>query len=235
MASTGCLSRNSKRIYATLSLARMQISRHSPRPSPANGRPIRVSGGRQVRSVLIASWNKRIQMTAPWQRSFPAFAGPGIAHPSNSLRVSDGEAASILAKLATSAWSAPVHIGAGRHAGYTIRHAREASTTALFSAERIVGFYAGSYLWIAGKHRGIGLSTPLILAAAEQRGGTIMPPGVVLQGYTPAGLAAHRAAHTHAVLTALARGVEVPPAVRQELETPGYPATHTDQPGTITC
>ena len=69
----------------------------------------------------------------------------------------------------------------------------------------------------------------------DARGGTIMPPGVVLQGYTPAGLAAHRAAHTHAVLTALARGVEVPPAVRQELETPGYPATHTDQPGTITC
>jgi len=174
-------------------------------------------------------------MTAPWQRTFLAFAGPGIAHPSNSLRVSDGEAASILARLATCTWTPPVHIGTGRHAGYTIHHARDACITALFSADGIAGFYAGSYLWIAGKHRGIGLSTPLILAAAEQRGGTIMPPGVVLQGYTPVGLAAHRAAHAHAVLTALASGVELPLKVVQELKTPGYPANRTDQPGTITC
>lgn len=148
-----------------------------------------------------------------------AFAGPGIAHPSDSLRVGEDEAASILANLATSEWSPPVHIGTCRHAGYRIHHARDACITALFSAAGIVGFYAGSYLWIARQHRGRGLSTPLILAAAEQRGGTIMPPGVVLQGYTTVGLAAHRAAHTHAVLTALASGVELLPEVLQELET----------------
>ncbi len=174
-------------------------------------------------------------MTVPSQRTFLAFAGPGIAHPSDSLRVSDDEAASILATMATNAWSPPVHIGACRHAGYTIRHARDAYVTALFAAEGIVGFYAGSYLWIARKHRGIGLSTPLILAAAEQRGGTIMPPGVVLQGYTPVGLAAHRSAHTHAVLSALASGAALPPEVMQELATLGYPASHASQPGTITC
>lgn len=174
-------------------------------------------------------------MTAPSQRTFLAFAGPGIAHPSDSLRVGEDEAASILANLATNEWSPPAPIGTCRHAAYTIRHARDACITALFGAEGIVGFYAGSYLWIARQHRGCGLSTPLILAAAEQRGGTIMPPGVVLQGYTPVGLAAHRAAHTHAVLTTLASGGEVPPEVLQGLETPGYPASHVDQPGTITC
>ncbi|TXG96700.1 MAG: hypothetical protein E6R09_13750 [Rhodocyclaceae bacterium] len=143
-------------------------------------------------------------MTAPWQKTFRAFAGPGIDHPSTAMRVDDDEAAAILADLGRLDWSAPVHVGSGRHAGYAIHHAREASVTALFGADGIVGFYAGSYLWIAREHRGLGLSTPLILAAAEQRGGSVLPPGVVVQGYTPAGLAAHRTAYDHAVLTAIA-------------------------------
>ena len=145
-------------------------------------------------------------MTAPWQRSFLDFAGPGIDHPSDTLRVTDDEAADILAKLAALAWSPQLPGGllqnSLRNPGYTIRHAREGFNTAMFRVGRIVGFYAGSYLWIAAESRGKGLSTPLILAAAEQRGGSIMPPGVVLQGYTPAGLAAHRKAHRQAILNA---------------------------------
>ena len=110
-------------------------------------------------------------MTAPWQKTFRAFAGPGIDHPSDSMRVSDDEAAARLAEFGRLEWSAPVYVGAGRHAGYTIHHARDACITALFDGDGVVGFYAGSYLWLAREHRGIGLSTPLILAAAEQRGG----------------------------------------------------------------
>ncbi|MGB4062244.1 MAG: hypothetical protein WBK19_00280 [Azonexus sp.] len=148
-------------------------------------------------------------MTAPWQRSFLDFAGPGIDRPSDTLRVTDGEAADILAKLLAQAWTTqlPARLAQNplRDSGYTIRHTREGFNTAIFRVGHIVGFYAGSYLWISAEHRGRGLSTPLILAAAEQRGGSIMPPGVVLQGYTPAGLAAHRKAHRQAILEATER------------------------------
>jgi hypothetical protein len=155
-------------------------------------------------------------MTAPWQKTFRAFAGPGIDHPSDSMRVSDDEAAARLAEFGQLEWSAPVYVGTGRHAGYTIHHAGDACITALFDADGIVGFYAGSYLWIAGDRRGEGLSTPLILAAAEQRGGSVLPPGVVVQGYTRAGLVAHRRAHRHAVATAIAAGLPVPAEVRRD-------------------
>lgn len=144
-------------------------------------------------------------MTAPWQRSFLDFAGPGIDRPSDSLRVTDDEAAEILAKLLAQAWTAHLPARLLQNSGYTLRHTREGFNTAIFKVGHIVGFYAGSYLWISAEHRGKGLSTPLILAAAEQRGGSIMPPGVVLQGYTPAGLAAHRKAHRQALLEATER------------------------------
>lgn len=144
-------------------------------------------------------------MTAPWQKSFLDFAGPGIDRPSDSLRVTDDEAAEILAKLLAQAWTAHLPARLLQNSGYTLRHTREGFNTAIFKVGHIVGFYAGSYLWISAEHRGKGLSTPLILAAAEQRGGSIMPPGVVLQGYTPAGLAAHRKAHRQALLEATER------------------------------
>lgn len=151
-------------------------------------------------------------MTALWQKTFRAFAGPGIDHPSDSMRVSDDDAAARLAEFGRLEWSAPVYVGAG----YTIHHARGAFITALFDADGIVGFYAGSYLWIARDRRGAGLSTPLILAAAEQRGGSVLPPGVVVQGYTRAGLVAHRTAHRHAVMTAIAAGLPVPADLRHD-------------------
>ena len=156
-------------------------------------------------------------MTAPWQRTFAAFAGPGIAHPSDALRVTDDEAAALLADIAGRPWLPAVHVGSGRHRGYAIRHTPDYGVTALFCEDAIVGFYAGSYLWIDRHHRGRGLSTPLILAAAAVRDGTVLPPGVVVQGFSPVGLAAHRAAHQHAVLTAIAKGQAVPEAVRAEL------------------
>jgi len=158
-------------------------------------------------------------MTAPWQKTFRAFAGPGIDRPSSAMRVDDDEAAAILADLAQAEWSAPAYVGSGRHAGYVIHHARQRCVTALFDADGMVGFYAGSYLWIAGEHRGLGLSTPLILAAAGQRGGSVLPPGVVVQGYTPAGLVAHRRAHRHAVMAATAAGLPVSAAVLAGIKT----------------
>lgn len=155
-------------------------------------------------------------MTAPWQRTFAEFVGPGRHHPSVTLRVDEDEARTILARLAGATWGEPVHVGAGRHQGYAIRHAVDDTVTGLFLDDALVGFYAGSYLWIARPHRGRGLSLPLIVAAAEARDGTVLPPGIALQGFTPLSLAAHRAAHTHAVLTAVAQGKPVPSAVLAE-------------------
>ena len=129
------------------------------------------------------------------------------------MRVTDSDAADLLEQLAGLAWQAP-QPAAGR---YTIRQATGVCSTALCLGERIVGFYHGSYLWIGANHRRAGLSIPLILAAAQQRGGGCLPPGVVQQGYSRAGLAAHRAAHASAIRTALAAGHPVPPAVLAEL------------------
>lgn len=153
----------------------------------------------------------------PWQRTFEDFAGSGIDNPSEMMAVSSGEAATILAELADEEWLPPAHAGEGRNAGYTVCNAAHSWDTALFHAGRIVGFYAGSVLWIAKAHRGLGLDVPLILAAADHRGGSVLPPGVVFQGYKAAAINAHRAAHRHAIATALAKGLPVPAAVLEEL------------------
>lgn len=153
---------------------------------------------------------------APWQRTFEAFAGPGIYKPSDMMRVSDAEAQVLLPGLRLLPWQEPAYRGTGRHGGYSIRNTDDAWATALFHGSEMVGFYAGSSLWISQAHRGLGLSTPLIVEAACRRGGTTLPAGVVFQGYTPVGVIAHRAAHRHAVLTALAQGLPVPAAVREE-------------------
>jgi len=158
------------------------------------------------------------ERNAPWQRTFAAFAGHGIHQPSDMMRVTESEARTLLARLACLDWQAPVYAGAGRHAGYSVRNATQTCASALFHTGQIVGFYAGSSLWIAKEQRGLGLSTPLILAAAGQRGGSILPAGVVFQGYTAAGVAAHRSAHSHAVLTALTEGLAVPATVLAEVQ-----------------
>lgn len=141
-------------------------------------------------------------MSAVWGKSFIAFAGPGYAKPSESMRVDESEAAAILSGLQEQEWLAAVWTGSDRQVDYRICNARRGWTSALFHQHRIVGFYHGSYLWIAAPHRALGLSIPLILVAAAHRGGTCMPPGVTYQGYTAIGLAAHRAAYHQAILMA---------------------------------
>lgn len=155
-----------------------------------------------VQDVLAEDRHPKITiMFRIQQRTFEDFAGRGVRHPSDSMRVSDGEALLLLEGLADTRWGTPVWIGRHRHAGYSIRHAPE-FVTGLFAEGDLAGFYAGSYLWLDRRHRGRGLSVPLILAAAENRGGTVLPPGVVVQGYTAAGLAAHRSAYERSLQAA---------------------------------
>ncbi|MCG2579066.1 hypothetical protein LZ012_18905 [Dechloromonas sp. XY25] len=157
-------------------------------------------------------------MTSIWERSFAEFAGPGIHHPSDTMRVDDDEAATILADLAAREQVPTILRPIGCNRSYAVGHVAGTPHSLLLADKRIVGFYAGSYLWIARAHRGRGLSIPLILAAAEHRGGTVLPPGVVVQGFTRRGLRAHRAAHRLAVRSALAAGLPVPSSVIAELD-----------------
>lgn len=157
-------------------------------------------------------------MSCIWERSFAEFAGPGIHYPSDMMRVDDDEAAIIIDELAAWEHVPTVLRPTERNRAYAVGHVAGTPHTLLLANKRVVGFYAGSYLWIERRHRGCGLSTPLILAAADNRGGTVLPPGVVYQGFTGRGLRAHRAAHRHAVRSALAAGRPVPPAVIAELE-----------------
>lgn len=157
-------------------------------------------------------------MNAIWQRSFADFAGPGIDYPADMMRVSEDEAREILARFNEIAWQGkrPVQFVGGDTFG--ICNAVGHWTTGLVLDDQIIGFYAGSCLWIRKEYRGLRLSTPLILAAATHRGGSCMPPGIVSQGYTSVGLAAHRAAYRQAVVLALAEGLPVPASVIAALE-----------------
>lgn len=154
-----------------------------------------------------------------WQQCFAAFAGPGIHQPSEMMRVGDDEAAEHLVELARLEWAESAPTARCPHPECRIRNARNACATAAFAGDRIIGFYHGAYLWIAPAYRGKGVAMPLILAAAEQRGGSILPPGIVCVGYTARGLAAHRAAHRHAIQTALTEKQPVPQAIIDELNT----------------
>lgn len=68
-----------------------------------------------------------------------------------------------------------------------------------------VGFYMDAQCWIDPEHQGKGLSTPLILAAAEFHGGSPTRNEEGL-GFSPAGYAAHIAAHRSAVKAAFEKG-----------------------------
>lgn len=86
----------------------------------------------------------------------------------------------------------------------------------LFHNGELVGFYEGPNLWIEPAHRGKGLATPLIVAAAWLRGGRVLPEGIAEQGYSPAGMLAHVTAHLKAAVHAAHNGEVVPAEVLAE-------------------
>lgn len=128
--------------------------------------------------------------------AFDVFAGWGASIPSDAFRVTDEDAGELMdiireADFGSPLWSAN---------GYEICAAdfSESSNATVLYAGTPVGFYEGSCLWIAAEHRRKGLSTPLILAAVLDRSSagvvTVLPRDVDMQGYSKAGLAAHRRA-----------------------------------------
>lgn len=160
--------------------------------------------------------NRLALRSGAWRRSLDAFVGAGRQIPSDLFSVSDEDAAELLEGIELLGWGAPMW----RWARYAVRVAHDSmgSSVGLFHDEALVGLYEGSCLWIAPAHRGKGLSAPLILAAAQDRGGSVLPAGVEMHGYSLAGLAAHEAAWTRSVEAALAAGKRVPADVRCEWE-----------------
>jgi len=92
----------------------------------------------------------------------------------------------------------------------------EGGNVGLFHGARLAGFYEGPNLWVHPDYRRLGLAIPLILAAAKLRGGSVLPPDFATQGYSPAGLLAHTAAHLQTLLCAIKRNEAIPPEVLRE-------------------
>ena len=105
--------------------------------------------------------------------------------------------------------------------GYRIVHLDDwepAGTVILVSpAEQMCGFYMDSQCWIDLEHRGKGLSTPMILAAADILGGSPVRDNEGCPvGFSEAGYRAHMAAHAFAVQEAVRNDLDVPQRVLAE-------------------
>jgi GNAT superfamily N-acetyltransferase len=106
--------------------------------------------------------------------------------------------------------------------GYSVRRLPDfepPNTFILFAPDgEACGWYSDAMCWVDEAHRGRGLSTQLILAAANfLKGRPIRPdPGPI--GFSEAGYAAFRVAHRSSVASALAEGLKVPERVRAEFE-----------------
>lgn len=128
----------------------------------------------------------------------------------------DEDAAQFMKEVLSSVeWEAPL-VSCGP---YSIRPHKGWEThqdVGLFHGENLVGFYEGPNLWIHPDHRGQGLATPLILAAAWLRGGHVLPEGIAEQGYSPAGLLSHVAAHLQSVIADAKAGHSIPEDVLRE-------------------
>ena len=167
---------------------------------------------------------ERMDPTTPWPlaknlrsirrpRHCPPFLFPGGGQ---------CRAAAIVHRLQACRWGEPLWAGAGNRAGYRVLPADRPGTVGLFRGAGWSAFYAGGYLWIAAAHRRRGLSTRSSWGRRSKQGGGILPPGVVVVGYTPASLAAHLAAHAReAILTALAAGATVSGAVLRDVAPQG--------------
>lgn len=126
------------------------------------------------------------------KRAYESFVGISADIPSEVFAVTDKEAQDILDLFEGMEPDPPLW----SQFGYTVSvdGDSESSSVLLKKEGKVVGFYEGSTLWIEEDHQGKGLSTPLILAAAIDRHGelpTVLPHGVDMHGYSPAGLQAH--------------------------------------------
>ncbi|GJD90865.1 hypothetical protein BHAOGJBA_4408 [Methylobacterium hispanicum] len=161
---------------------------------------------------------------AVWGVALEQFVGPGMVAPAFGVdgRSSDYDLFREAPWELAPAWTSPD----GRHAVHLVADADwEPPTSVLLETEggTCVGFYAGGELWIDEDRRGAGLSTPLILCLVARLGKATYDTRSGL-GFSPAGYAAHAAAHRIAVERAVAAGMRVPAEVRAEAASRSVPA-----------
>lgn len=111
--------------------------------------------------------------------------------------------------------------------GYAVREIKDfepEGTFVLVAPDRsLCGFYMDAQVWVDPAHRGKGLSSRLILAAADFHGGSPTRNTMGL-GFSEAGYRAHLAAHRLAVAEARAEGKPVPQDADEEQDLAGAPA-----------
>ncbi|OAH19115.1 hypothetical protein AX289_30130 [Methylorubrum populi] len=153
---------------------------------------------------------------AVWGVTLDEFVGPRMVGPAFGV---DGRSEEY-DLFRDAPWDlAPAWIsGDGRHAVHLVSDDDwDPPTSVLVETEggTCVGFYAGGELWIDEDRRGLGLSTPLILCLVDRLGKSAYDNRSGL-GFSPAGYAAHAAAHRTAVEQAVAAGMRVPRRVMEE-------------------
>lgn len=156
-------------------------------------------------------------MTDPTILPLSQFIGTkfSLSETSVEYAMDDDEAKFTLEILEGVEWGEPV-CRLGEYAIRTHGAWAEGGNVGLFQGGRLIGFYEGPNLWIDPGYRGHGLAVPLILAAANLRGGTVLPPGFDSQGYSPAGMMAHATAHLQTLLCAIKNKTPIPEAVLRE-------------------
>ena len=150
-------------------------------------------------------------MREPFELTADEFTGPNFVADVFSIDGRDDECYEVLWEWAEE--PANRRFPVWSHDGYSICEIEgynpEGTFALLDPNGKPVGFYTSAQCWIDEEHRGKGLSTPLILAAADFHGGcpTENTQGL---GFSYAGYAAHIAAHRAAVIEAFEKGKKVP-------------------------
>jgi hypothetical protein len=152
----------------------------------------------------------------PWQRTLDEFLGLHFVGEAFAIAGRAEEDYGPIWALASDPDSLGPPLPVGAPDGYEVRLVLNCDpypTVVLIGpAGEPVGFDADGQVWIDEGHRGKGLSAFLILGVASLNGGYACRDGDGTS-YSPAGHAAHVAAHRLAVETALQRGLPVPPEV----------------------
>lgn len=155
-------------------------------------------------------------MREPWEMTIDEFTGPAMVAEKFSIdgrKDEDYETLWIYAEdqdcLRPAVW------GSDSYSIHEIEDYHPEGTFVLLYNGKPVGFYTDAQCWIDVAHRGKGLSTPLILAAADFHGGSPTQNEWGL-GFSDAGYKAHQAAHRHAVVEAVKKGKPVPQEVASE-------------------
>ena len=154
----------------------------------------------------------------PWQLTFDEFVGPTLISDKFEIHGRHDMEYEVLWDVASDPGNLrlPALVSADGFSVCEVDEFDPEGTFVLLSpASEPCGFYMDGQCWVDPECRGLGLSTLLISAAANWHGGSPTNNRCGL-GFSPAGIAAHRAAHRKLVTDAFTAGQSIPEAVLEE-------------------